>query len=139
MTIRFLAEGFDTFRSDCSNRLFCKLLWSSILLDANPSKPGWLKKLLDNQAIDQSEKADTKTDQVLLKRKRDCAHSCTTIFDKCCLDKNGCNDDENEEPIVEEALEHVVLLVAELARVNLIEDLHKHERVEDNRVEGYLI
>ena len=105
----------------------------------NPSEPGWPKKFLDYQAVNHREKADTKTDQVLIERKRDCAHCCATIFDKCCLDKYGCNDDEKEEPVVEKALKNVEILVTELARVYLIEDLHKHERVEDNRVEGYLI
>ena len=50
------------------------------------------------------------------------------------LDNGGENEDEDEEPVVKEALENVKFMRFDLARINLVEELHKHERVEENSV-----
>lgn len=73
---------------------------------------------------------------MLVEGQRHCAHCGTTILDKGGLHEQGADDDEQEETVVEEALEHVELVGAEFARVDLVEDLHEHEGVEDDSVKS---
>lgn len=55
------------------------------------------------------------------------------------LDNNGEDDNSEEESVVEEASEDVVVIGSQFTRVNLVEDLHKHEGVEDDGVVASLI
>ena len=52
---------------------------------------------------------------MLLEGERDSAHSLSTELDQCSLHSNCSKDDEEEEAIVEEALEHVELACTQLA------------------------
>ncbi len=52
---------------------------------------------------------------MLLEAERDSAHSLSTELDQCSLHSNCSKDDEEEEAIVEEALEHVELSCTQLA------------------------
>ena len=57
-----------------------------------------------------------------------------TKADEDYLDNGGEYEDDDEEPIVEEALEDVVLSRFDLSRVDLVEELHEHEGVEEHCV-----
>ena len=50
-----------------------------------------------------------------------------TKADEDYLDNGGEYEDDDKEPIVEEALEDVVLSRFDLSRVYLVEELHEHE------------
>lgn len=58
----------------------------------------------------------------------------TSILNENALDNNGEDDNENEETIVEESLEDIILIFSKLSAVDFVEDLHEHERVEDQSV-----
>ena len=64
---------------------------------------------------------------MVLKGKWAGSHGGTTIFNHQVLNEAGGNNDPDEEEVVEETVENVVLKLAELAGVDLIEDLHEHE------------
>lgn len=57
-----------------------------------------------------------------------------TVLDKEDLHNDGDEDDTDEEGIVEESLEYVVLKCTKFSGVNFIEDLHKHESIEDQSI-----
>jgi len=71
---------------------------------------------------------------VLLPSERGGSHRLASILDECNLDQNSSNNDAQEEEIVEETMENVVFFLSKLSWVNLIEDLHEYEGVEDYSV-----
>jgi hypothetical protein len=50
------------------------------------------------------------------------------------LNDNGGNNNNKEEFVVEEVFKDVVFFILELSCVNLVEDLEKHEDIEEDRV-----
>lgn len=76
---------------------------------------------------------------MLIEGERHCADCMTTVLYHGDLNGNGAYYNENEKTVVEETLEHIVLLGTELARVDLVEDLHENERMEDHGVKSDLI
>ena len=50
------------------------------------------------------------------------------------LDGEGADQDDDEHPVVEELSKHVILSLAQLARVDLVEELHEDEGLEDDGV-----
>jgi len=46
---------------------------------------------------------------------------------------------EQEQRVVEEASENIELLVTQLTRVDLVEDLHKHKCLEEHRVDDCFV
>lgn len=63
-----------------------------------------------------------------------CSNWFTTILYKCNLHNYSDKDYTDKESVVEEAFEYVVLECAQFSGVDLVEDLHKHESVEDQSV-----
>ena len=54
------------------------------------------------------------------------------------LNNPGCDEDQEEERVVEEAAENIVLLGPKLASVDLVEDLHANEGLENDSVVSQL-
>jgi len=59
-----------------------------------------------------------------------------TVLHEEILHDHGSHKDQKEEGVVEEAAEDVELLNTELASIDLVEDLHAHKGLEDDRVVG---
>jgi len=76
---------------------------------------------------------------VALPAEGDRAQGCASVLDHTYLDANCGKDDTDEEEVVEESSEYVVLELADLAGVDLVEDLHEDERVEDQSEVSQLI
>ena len=55
------------------------------------------------------------------------------------MNNEGQRDYKEKESVIEEALEDVEVHSAEFPRVNLIEQLHKNERLEHNRIQGTFV
>ena len=72
--------------------------------------------------------------KVLLDGKRNGTHVPSTVLDDDDLDGKGGDGDHDEEPVVEEGGEDVELAFSQLARVDLVEQLHEHEGLEDDGV-----
>jgi hypothetical protein len=73
---------------------------------------------------------------MLIITKGDGADWGATVLHKEVLHDHGTHKDQKEEGVVEEAAEDVELLNTELASVDLVEDLHAHKGLEDDRVVG---
>jgi hypothetical protein len=66
--------------------------------------------------------------------KRDGSEGVSSEFDTSQLDENGEDEDDEEERVVEEVLEDVDFRRLKLTGVDLVEDLHQHETVEEDAV-----
>lgn len=115
------------------------LLGHGLLIEAHPFEPLWLKNGLGDDSIDQRVHANADAYQMLIEGERHSAGGMTTVLNHGDLNCDGAYYNENEKAVVEEALENIVLLGTELARVDLVEDLHENERVEDHGVKSDLI
>ena len=69
---------------------------------------------------------------MLLSSKRCTSDWFTTISNHKDLNSNGQKGNKEEEPVVEESLEYVEVKFAEFSWVNLVEDLHEYEGIEED-------
>ena len=63
-----------------------------------------------------------------------CSHWLATVLDHSDLDHSCPDYDSKEEIVVEETSKYVVLFGAKLSRVNLVENLHENEGIEQDCV-----
>lgn len=63
-----------------------------------------------------------------------CADGDSTILHKDVLDQASADHNAKEEEVIEKAMEDVVFLHSKFPSIDLIENLHKHKSVEDQRV-----
>ncbi len=92
------------------------------------------QKCLCQQSIHQWWWAQNQTQQVLVESKLNCLHWFSTVFDHCQLNDDCCNQDHQEQWVVEEVLENVWFLNLQLSCVNLVKDLEQHKNIEENWV-----
>ena len=103
------------------------------LLEADPVEP-FSRDELEDQAPDEGERGDGSADSVVAHRQRVGPHVFTTELDDEHLDAEGEDYDEDEHEVVEEVGEHVELSLSELTCVDLVEELHEDEGLEDDSV-----
>ena len=87
--------------------------------------------LLENKSPDKFSSSESKADVVLLSIKSMSLDDLSSNLNKSDLNSNCEEDDKNEEPVVEHALEDIHLSLLDLSSVNLIEELHEDEDLED--------
>lgn len=103
------------------------------LLKTDPFEPSRGDALKD-ESPDETKGTDGGAVGVLLPSERDSAHVATTVLNDNILDGEGADQDDDEHPVVEELSKHVILSLAQLARVDLVEELHEDEGLEDDGV-----
>lgn len=65
---------------------------------------------------------------------RDSSEGVSSEFDTSQLDEDGEDEDDEEEGVVEEVLENVDFRRLQLTGIDLVEDLHQDETVEEDAV-----
>ena len=71
---------------------------------------------------------------MLVEAQRDGSQRLATEFDAGDLDNEGEDENNKEERVVEEVLEDIDLCFLEFSGVDLVEDLHQDETVEEDGV-----
>lgn len=94
---------------------------------------------LNDNSPNESERTNCEANQVLFPGKGHSSESTATELGDADLDGEGEHSDEEEDPVVEESGEHVEISGAELASVDLVEQLHEHEGLEHHGVEVGLV
>ena len=83
---------------------------------------------------DKREEADSYAHGMLLESQRGALDGLSSILYQQDLHDNCDGDDDKEHGVVEEVCEHIELLVPDLPTVDLVENLHEYERVEDEGI-----
>ena len=65
---------------------------------------------------------------------RNCSEGLATELDAGDLDNEGDDENDKEERVVEEILEDIDLCFLEFSGVDLVEDLHQDETVEEDAI-----
>lgn len=89
---------------------------------------------LEDEAGEEGGRTEDQAKQVLLETELHGLEGLSTVFDHGELDDDGGHQDDQEQLVVEEVLEHVDLVGLQLTSVDLVEHLEEHEDVEEDGV-----
>eukprot|EP01136_Pigoraptor_vietnamica_P010646 Opistho-1_new@48532 len=98
-----------------------------------PARHASARNEAEDKADGERERTDDDAREPLVPRQGHAAEGEAAKLNNDRLDDHLSKEDEAEERVIEHSLEHVELAV-NLARVDLVEHLHLHKRVEDDRV-----
>ena len=107
-----------------------------MILEVNLAEDGSGKEKLHDHAPNERACTDGNADQMLFLTEGDSADWGTTVLHEEVLHDHGAHKDQKEEGVVKEAAEDIELLYTELTSVDLVENLHAHKGLEDDRVVG---
>ena len=89
---------------------------------------------LEDEAGEEGGRTEDQAKQVLLETELHSLEGLSAVFDHGELDDDGGHQDDQEQLVVEEVLEHVDLVWLQLTSVDLVEHLEEHEDVEEDGV-----
>lgn len=101
---------------------------------ANPNVEPWRSSQLDEEPEEQRGGAQSDADNVLLESKRRDSEVPAAEADQQELDAECEQQNQDEQLVVGEVLEHVELFVFKLAAVDFVEELQHDEGVEEDGV-----
>ena len=134
--------GFSDIHSSAafnvSERLDQGFLRYGDLLDLHLLEEAHGEESLNEKSPDQREGTDAHAVEVQLVADGDGTHWGATKLHHEVLNRHCWEEDEQEERVVEETSKNIVLFDSELSGVDLVEDLHAHEGLENNRVVSQL-
>lgn len=143
-SILFLVESAgggltETLADTGDEALGLFLIVHLLFLHGKPfEEPRWQNDL-DNNTPDESEETKAEADSLISVGQWSGSEWATTILNHAVLNHEAENHDDDEPSVVAEAFEDVVVLVTELTSIDLVEELHEDEALEDNGVELALL
>lgn len=112
--------------ADCHHSILGFLVCDWFFVDFEVSEVAVRHKNLDKYAPNKAESCDSQAESLLVPRKRVAADSDASILNQQDLHHERENDDCQEDKVVEEVGEYVEV-IAQLARIDLIENLHENK------------